>query len=68
MSKSTETLIDDTRAVSFTFVERLYLQRAIDILVKQLQSSTKKETAAEIIIFREKEIEQLTSIRKRLGA
>jgi len=67
-SSKLETLIEDTRAVSFSHVERLYLQRAIDVLAKQLESSAKKEMSPDVQQFREKELDQLRDMRKRLGA
>lgn len=61
-------LTDDTRAVSFTHVERLYLQRAIDILITQLNRSSAKETSPEVKQIRQNEIAMLQSTRNRLGA
>lgn len=67
-TKDMSTLVDDTRAVSFTHVERLYLQRSIDMLISALDRSAKKETSADVVNFRQTEIDSLRDMRKRLGA
>lgn len=61
-------LTDDTRAVSFSHVERLYLQRAIDILVTQLNRSAAKETSPDVKVIRQNEVSLLQSCKNRLGA
>lgn len=66
-TKSESLLGPDDRAVSFSHVERLYLQRAIDVLTKQLENSAKKETSADIVEFRNKELDQLRDMKKRLN-
>lgn len=63
-----QTLMDDTRAVSFTHIERLYLQRSIDIHITQTRRSMAKEASPEVKAIRQNDIDFLETCKKRLGA
>lgn len=68
VAKDISSLVDDTRSISFSHVERLYVQRSIDMLIASLQRSVKSETSSDVVVFREREIDALRDVRKRMGA
>jgi len=70
MATSQQTsLAPDTTSVSLTHVERLYLQRSLDLQISALDRSIKKELpGSDFVAMREKEINMLRDLKQRLGA
>lgn len=61
-------LATDVAAVSLSHVERLYVQRGLDLLVSANDRLVKKETDPQFVQMREKETAMLRDLRSRFGA
>lgn len=62
-----KSLASDTTAVSLSHVERLYVQRGLDLLVSANDRLVKKETDPEFVALRERETNMLRALRARFG-
>ena len=69
MATADKSLVPDTTSVSMSHVERLYVQRSLDLQITALERSIKKEIAgSDFVLMREREIAMLRELRARLGA
>lgn len=58
----------DTTAVSLTHIERLYVQRGLDLIINANERSAKKEIpGSEFVRLREEETASIRALRSRFG-
>lgn len=69
MATAAEKLVSDTRSVSITHIESLYIRRALDMLVASNERLIKKEMpGSEVIRLRSEENDMLRKLNLRFGA